>query len=481
MKKIIANLAEEQKLLWRYVRSGNLDKIKEYAQQGHALNIALKTGETPLHYAIQNNFLLCAKTLITLGASPNIGDKKNNTPLHLAINKRDLKLIQFLLENNADPNIANENGVTPFISAIQLSELGIADLLLKNNANINAQDNEGESAISRAIFKKNIDLVEWLIQKNADLNIRNSNLETPLLQSLWIDDETPASQIVDKLIENGADVNATDFRGQSALIRAKSNGYSSIQRLLISKGGDDHYAKKYLITKQYMNIFNRKDKIESSEFHHDYDSGTGILARNWMIEFLEQYNKKYQNNPFIIGLNYFKQNFFSGGSLIKDISKIKEKLLNNEPIIISGGWHNHLICYVITQNKILICNRGEVAYDIKEIECQSIVSISYDFNQLEKILEIIQKARKNDKIDGIRMINHELMYLIGTIDQSIKPRQSIQQTGNCYWVSTKTALLALFILLKEKDPSFIPEKIYKNFTNFIRQYVKKKHIESAIF
>ncbi len=83
-------------------------------------------------------------------------------------------------------------------------------------------------------------LVAYLLDRNARVNVNaeNQSRETPLhLATLYIDDET-AARIVDRLIANGAELNAPQKGGQTALHHAVARGSKAIVETLIQAGAD---------------------------------------------------------------------------------------------------------------------------------------------------------------------------------------------------------------------------------------------------
>ena len=76
--------------------------------------------------------------------------------------------------------------------------------------------------------------VKKLIKKGANVNARNNYGRTALMEAVY-------SGRLDKaemLIENGADVNAKDNARRTALMEAAGRGYSDIEKLPIEKGAN---------------------------------------------------------------------------------------------------------------------------------------------------------------------------------------------------------------------------------------------------
>ena len=97
--------------LWSAARTGNLQAIKRYIEEGGNIN------------ALDNGFRLSA---MSWGA------------LH-----GQTEVVQLLIENGVDVNIKSGDGATPLHSAAFLGRVDVAKLLLENGADIKARNNDG--------------------------------------------------------------------------------------------------------------------------------------------------------------------------------------------------------------------------------------------------------------------------------------------------------------------------------------------------
>lgn len=102
----------------------------------------------------------------------------------------------------------------------------VVGLLLDAGANINARGWSGETAL----FSLDESAVRELIRRHADLEARNEFGETPLI-------ETVAGSIADILIKAGANVNARDKDGKTALIGAAESNYVDKLEVLVKAPG----------------------------------------------------------------------------------------------------------------------------------------------------------------------------------------------------------------------------------------------------
>jgi len=134
-------------------------------------------GRTPLIYAAANGHLQAATSLIDNGANVNSLDIQRLSPLWWASNGGYMDLMELLIDHGADLDIQDKWGRTTLLCvAANLNEEAV-DVLLSNGADPSIQDNSGRSPLYRTLY-----------------NLFDS----------YYDEESTANNIVEKLLENGA-------------------------------------------------------------------------------------------------------------------------------------------------------------------------------------------------------------------------------------------------------------------------------------
>lgn len=109
-----------------------------------------------------------------------------------------------------------------------------AEEILRYHPRVDAQDFNGNSALSRFLEScpstANIDgIFEALVAAEADVNLRNDQGKTPILSACW------DGHAVALLAETGADLNAKDEFGQTALMECFSTDFL---KAMIAAGAD---------------------------------------------------------------------------------------------------------------------------------------------------------------------------------------------------------------------------------------------------
>lgn len=105
-------------------------------------------------------------------------------------------------------------------------------ILLDQGANINAQTAAGDTAIILAGWlTNNLDLVALLVERGADVNIPNKNGDTPLIDAAY----KGKNDFLEYWLNNGADADAENNEGVSALDMARKTENSKAIEMLLSK------------------------------------------------------------------------------------------------------------------------------------------------------------------------------------------------------------------------------------------------------
>jgi len=91
-----------------------------------------------------------------------------------------------------------------------------------------------KSPLIKAAASGDSSAVEKLVNEGANINEPDSNGYTPLMHAVW----SRKTETVKVLINKGADVNAKDKNGYTPLLWAVSYGYSEIAKILLDKGAN---------------------------------------------------------------------------------------------------------------------------------------------------------------------------------------------------------------------------------------------------
>lgn len=189
----------------------------------------LRKNVTPIHVAAFCGNMEVAALLIREGANVNAIDDHRFTPLHNAAAEGHVEVVSLLVSNGGSINARSEDGATPLYFAAKSGHLGAAKVLIGSGAKLDERDNQGNSPLTMAVHEGHAPLVKVLIEAGADVNARGQAMRTPIFWSTKM-------EVAKLLIEHGADVNAKDQYGNCPLHVASEKGHTAQAEVLLAKG-----------------------------------------------------------------------------------------------------------------------------------------------------------------------------------------------------------------------------------------------------
>ncbi|KAI8776112.1 ankyrin repeat domain-containing protein 17 [Biomphalaria glabrata] len=212
--------------------NGNAKFIKILVEKVTNMKMQSQDGRTALMYAsccLEEESATCASYLLTdsdLNAVDNVG---NTALLHSILNK-NVHVFGVLLKSQVDIDVQNKDGFSPLMVAVE-QDLGefVGDLL-KLNPQLKLQNKDGDTALILAAKKyaqkyghvRNSDILEAMIMVS-DVGFDIINNEGKSAMMIIIESDAAEINLVQKMTENGADLNVTDLKGRTALQYARSN------------------------------------------------------------------------------------------------------------------------------------------------------------------------------------------------------------------------------------------------------------------
>jgi ankyrin repeat protein len=233
---------------------GRTKEIRKMLKIGANVKARDKDGFTSLMHALWCMHIDTCRLLIRNGADVNETDKKGEmTTLMHAANNGYKKICIFLIEMGADPNAKSRNGFTALMLAAKGGYIATCALLLKNGADINAINYAGDTALklAKSNNKFKTETFLWLFIHpefaglgRKELQIRRKRLNDDFLSAAARGDNAE----VTRLLDAGADIDAKNGIGGTALIHAICVPYAGIlsdsqadkiiAKLLIERGAN---------------------------------------------------------------------------------------------------------------------------------------------------------------------------------------------------------------------------------------------------
>lgn len=205
----------------------------------------VRRDEPPAGSAIPMSVVLPLVSKWGLPVQLRVAQPDGSTPLHAAAVAGDIDGIKAeLVAACADPEVGDGQGNTPLQRATDAGQLEAVKLLIRGSANVKANSARGKfTALHVAAARHNQQIATLLLNAGADVNARDALGATALLDVR--PQKTDASEVAQAkagfvrfLIQAGADVNARPKHGDGLLHQALTAGNREILAALLEAHAD---------------------------------------------------------------------------------------------------------------------------------------------------------------------------------------------------------------------------------------------------
>jgi ankyrin repeat protein len=171
--------------------------------------------------------------LLEYGAEINAKSIEGYTPLRCAVHlEENTSAVQILLNRGADVNTADIDGCTPLVSAVFAGRGDIARILVESGARVEDSSNEmNQTPLHWAAWNEDGPLLDFLLKHGANINAKNIRGETALHYAAKYGQST-----LPQLLANGADPNIQADNGETPLYWAVNNEQKQAVELLVNAG-----------------------------------------------------------------------------------------------------------------------------------------------------------------------------------------------------------------------------------------------------
>ncbi|MBI3583502.1 MAG: ankyrin repeat domain-containing protein [Nitrospinae bacterium] len=217
------------------VKEKKYELMKSLLSQGIDPNYEDEYGQVALIFSIIAADDEGVKILLAAGANPNSKDTHGSPVLLLTADEGYIEIVKAFLSAGAEANKKDSDGTTPLMEAAGKNHLEIVNTLLTAGADPDMENNDGTNALWAASLNGLEEIAEVLIPITKNLNSRHNLSKTTSLTNMA---QWGKTEIVKLLLEKGANPDAQDEQGWTALLWAAKENYPDIARLLLDKGAN---------------------------------------------------------------------------------------------------------------------------------------------------------------------------------------------------------------------------------------------------
>ena len=214
--------------------AGKIAAVKMLVEAGAGVRFTDTKGATCFTLAANFGHTETVRYLVGL-KDVDVNHSQNNgrTALHHVIHEGHRDVMQVLIDAGADIEAKDKKGFSPLLRASILGKFAIVKMLVEAGADVRVTNNRGDTCLILAAISGHTETVRYLAGlKDVDVNHALNNGHTALH---WAVHEGPPD-VVQVLIDAGADMEAKDDRGRSALLRASISGKIAAVKMLVEAG-----------------------------------------------------------------------------------------------------------------------------------------------------------------------------------------------------------------------------------------------------
>jgi ankyrin repeat protein len=259
------------------IHNGHTNIIEELLKFGVSIDIKSISGHTPLQYYCEqpDSIPEVVGFLLSKGADINCQDASGRTPFYMACLQGNMAMMKLLKDSGADINKLSASGFHPIHGAVYNDHTNIIEELLKFGISIDTKSTSGYTPLQyycelagnklelvqfllakgaglncvqgdnikpllySAVISNNIELVGFLIsQKGLDVNCQTTDKISPLYCSMGYHGQPIKMEMVEFLVNKGADVNHAVYDGDTPMHMAGYRSRVDIMETLFSNGAN---------------------------------------------------------------------------------------------------------------------------------------------------------------------------------------------------------------------------------------------------
>lgn len=282
---------------------GHCNVIRVLTCAGANSNIVTKDQTTALMSAAEGGHLEAARLLIEGGAAVNAQKADGTSSLMLACSRGFNDITRLLLDNGATVNLSNENGETALVCLMRAEVTASADhrtlpngaqeilpMLLERGLDVNVPTRDGDTALRLATHPRypRSDDERLLLEAGADPALTERSRRIALTSLARVQLMDPA--VLEVLLKAGLDPNRKEADGVTALMAASRDGQVHRVKILLRDGANvdavDHRGRTALIQASGARILSSEivKELLNAGANTNHEANNGKTALFYLIK-----------------------------------------------------------------------------------------------------------------------------------------------------------------------------------------------------
>ncbi len=259
--------AEKGSVLFKAALKDHLGIVNLLLEAGADPNSPGPRGLTPMMSATHNFEIVGA--LLDCGADPNTSSADPDQPfsvLSLAVGASRHESVRVLLDAGADPQRQSESSAL-MKKAAEKGDVAVLEALIAHGVPVDVPDHEAWTPLMEACHWNQLDAVRFLIACGANVNAATLNNQpdylggsTPLITAAKIEQGKPTALSV--LLDSGAELEAADCSGGTALKWAAMCGSIDAVKLLLDRGANPNSSAQRRTILDFAVLHGRGEVVE---------------------------------------------------------------------------------------------------------------------------------------------------------------------------------------------------------------------------
>jgi ankyrin repeat protein len=247
-------------------QKGDAKSVSTLLAAGLDVNYKIPAGESVLQIAVTGGKTRAAQVLLEKGADPNAFDPTINAPLHVAARAGNLEIVTMLLQKGAHPNVqtaktsafgraggggfrAPAGEQTPLLLAARANHEDVMRALVAGGADAKMKAQDGTTLLMAAASSGHIGPVKYAYELDPEIkavtNRKSDVMHAAVIATVQsttqpITTQADICEVIQFLADKGADLDALDARGQTAMTIANvipiDKAVQLLTKLIVASG-----------------------------------------------------------------------------------------------------------------------------------------------------------------------------------------------------------------------------------------------------